>query len=246
MNRKIVYCIAAGTVFSVTTYVTTFRFAKRQTFKVSDISRRDAFEKISERYDNETQFQEFLLGISRCRKRIIMEYCSGDVLEVGAGTGKNIGLFDLSKIKSLTLCERSPKMLNIIREKCAHIFSKSHIAVPYRIMQANSEELPFENNSFDTVIDMFGLCSYDDPLKALSEISRVCHPKGKIILLEHGKGDRNWMNDYLDKKAPSHALNWGCWWNRDIQRLVRLAGLRCKENKKMHFGTTQARICTPA
>ena len=46
---------------------------------------------------------------------------------------------------------------------------------------------------------------------------------GRIILLEHGRGDREWMNKRLDKSAPEHFAKFGCWWNRDIEQLVREA-----------------------
>lgn len=108
-----------------------------------------------------------------------------------------------------------------------------------------SERLPFPNNSFDTVVDMFGLCSFDDPIKALLEMSRVCKPDGKILLLEHGKGSWEKLNGYLDKWAPRHASMWGCWWNRDIRRYIRLSGAHLLEREEKHFGTSQYMVLKP-
>ncbi|KAH9581966.1 hypothetical protein LSM04_001798 [Trypanosoma melophagium] len=108
-----------------------------------------------------------------------------------------------------------------------------------------AEQLPFADNSFDTVIDMFGLCSFDDPVRALREMSRVCKPSGNLLLLEHGKGRWSRMNDYLDKWAPNHARKWGCWWNRDIRRYLRLAGLRVVKTEEKHFGTSQYIVAKP-
>ena len=42
----------------------------------------------------------------------------------------------------------------------------------------------FPDQCFDTVVDTFGLCSYDDPVAVLKEMQRVCKPDGKILLLE--------------------------------------------------------------
>nr|CCC49892.1 conserved hypothetical protein [Trypanosoma vivax Y486] len=108
-----------------------------------------------------------------------------------------------------------------------------------------TEQLPFSDNSFDVIVEMFGLCSYDDPVRALREMSRVCKPDGHLLLLEHGKGRWERINGYLDKWAPRHAKVWGCWWNRDIRRCIRLAGLTIVKREERHFGTTQYVVARP-
>ena len=47
--------------------------------------------------------------------------------------------------------------------------------------------LPYGDGAFDTVVDTFGLCSYEDPIAALREMRRVCQPGGQVLLLEHGR-----------------------------------------------------------
>lgn len=108
-----------------------------------------------------------------------------------------------------------------------------------------AEQLPFPDNSFDTVVDMFGLCSFDDPVRALREMSRVCRPGGKLLLIEHGRGCTPRVNNHLDKWAPRHAKNWGCWWNRDIRRIIRLSGLSVEQWSNKHFGTSHYIIAKP-
>ncbi|EPY22102.1 hypothetical protein STCU_08346 [Strigomonas culicis] len=108
-----------------------------------------------------------------------------------------------------------------------------------------AEQLPFADNSFDTVVDMFGLCSYDDPVRALRELSRVCRPGGKLLLIEHGRGHAARVNTHLDKWAPRHAKTWGCWWNRDIRRVIRLSGLTVEKWESKHFGTSHYIVAKP-
>lgn len=120
----------------------------------------------------------------------------------------------------------------------------THVGL-YSVACYPAEKLPFPTNSFDTVVDMFGLCSFDDPVQALSEMSRVCKPDGKILLLEHGKGSWDKVNHYLDKWAPRHASMWGCWWNRDMRRYVRLSGAEMIRREEKHFGTSQLMVLRP-
>lgn len=108
-----------------------------------------------------------------------------------------------------------------------------------------AEELGFPDQSFDTVIDTFGLCSMVDAQRALEEMQRVCRKDGKILLLEHGQSHYMWLSSLLDKFAGVHAKAWGCQWNRDILALVENAGLEIEDIKRFHFGTTYYIVARP-
>lgn len=110
----------------------------------------------------------------------------------------------------------------------------------------NAHQLQFSDRSFDTVIDTFGLCSYEDPIKVLREIGRVCKADGEILLIEHGKGTYEWINAVLDGNANQHAHKWGCIYNKDIEKLVREAGLQIVSIDRFHFGTTYVIKAKPA
>ena len=105
----------------------------------------------------------------------------------------------------------------------------------------DTNHLPLPSDSFDTVVQTFGLCSLSDPLSALSEMKRVVKPHGNILLLEHGRSNTwNWLNVALDKTDKDHAEKWGCHWNRDILGLVKEAGLQVEDVRTYHLGTTWA------
>lgn len=77
---------------------------------------------------------------------------------------------------------------------------------------------------YDTVIQTFGLCSVSDPSKLLSNMASVVQPgSGRILLLEHGRGRYDWVNGLLDRFADPHYKRYGCWWNRDVESIVREA-----------------------
>lgn len=77
---------------------------------------------------------------------------------------------------------------------------------------------------YDTIMQNFGLCSVSDPQRMLANMAALLQPaSGRIYLLEHGRGWYDWLNGLLDKFAPSHFRKYGCWWNRDIEAIVRKA-----------------------
>ena len=109
----------------------------------------------------------------------LINKASGQVLELGAGTGINFPLY--KNVKSVTAIEPNSFMIeqSIINQKKA--------IVPIRIIQAGAEKLPFENNSFDTVIATLVFCTIPNVEDALNEMHRICKPNGKILLFEHVK-----------------------------------------------------------
>ncbi|RDA83185.1 hypothetical protein CP532_6451 [Ophiocordyceps camponoti-leonardi (nom. inval.)] len=80
------------------------------------------------------------------------------------------------------------------------------------------------NHYYDTVIQTFGLCSVSDPVSVLSNLASAVKPvSGRIILLEHGRGWFGLINGLLDRYAGGHCAKFGCWWNRDMDAIVRQA-----------------------
>lgn len=78
---------------------------------------------------------------------------------------------------------------------------------------------------YDTILQEFGLCSVGSPQRLLATMATALRPgSGRIYLLEHGRsGSHAWLDALLDRFAPSHFRRYGCWWNRDIEALVRKA-----------------------
>ena len=68
---------------------------------------------------------------------------------------------------------------------------------------------------------------------------------GSIHLLEHGRSHYAWLNALLDLAAPMHADRYGCWWNRDVGKIVAGSGLRVERVRRYHFGTTWEVVLRP-
>lgn len=123
--------------------------------------------------------------------------------------------------------------------------AQSFLPHPPAIPTASSQEVTVKK--YDTILQTFGLCSVADPSKLLSNMASVIKSDtGRIILLEHGRGWYDWINSKLDQFALPHFQRYGCWWNRDIEGIVRDAakrvpGLEVVEVERpfmTHFGTT--------
>lgn len=168
-----------------------------------------------------------LLGVGRLR-RTLLRRAAGRVLEIAAGTGANLRYYPGDcRILAVDL---SPGMLDRARRKAVRLERE----VPFLIM--DGEDLAFPDRSFDTVVSSLSLCTFPDPLAALGEMRRVCRKEGRILLLEHGRSDREWLGRWQDRRADLHARALCCHWNREPLELVRRAGLTPIAARRTFFG----------
>ena len=167
---------------------------------VLDPKRTDQFQQVAKKYDTEIGRDESVMGINLLRRSLLYFHSRGTCLEVGAGTGRNINYYPSSSVDRVVLMDTSDKMLSEARKKIRELSLSSTTKEEeeegssskpqFACIEGDSSSLDdFPENSFDTVIDTFGLCSYDDPVKVLKEMARVCKPEGKILLLEHGRSN---------------------------------------------------------
>lgn len=154
---------------------------------VFDPRRTATFQKIAYSYDDEISKDEFVMGINLLRRALLFFHAKGEVLEVGAGTGRNLGYYPgKSTVQKIVLSDSSDKMLARAIDKLSRMSQDEKER--YQLLVADAARLAqFSDDSFDTVVDTFGLCSFDDPVAVLKEMQRVCKPDGKILLLEHGR-----------------------------------------------------------
>jgi len=212
---------------------------------MTDPKRTQTFNKIAEVYDEQISRDEKVMLLPLLRRALIYFNAKGDVLEVGAGTGRNLDYYSSSKIEKVVLTDVSEEMLLQAREKVKVHKHKDKFQL--FVADAMNMRKYYAADSFDTIVDTFGLCSFDDPVAVLKELQRVCKKDGKILLLEHGRS-KSWegLSNYLDKNAERHATNWGCVWNRDLDSIMEEAGLEVDSLQTWHFGTTYYVVCKPS
>jgi ubiquinone/menaquinone biosynthesis C-methylase UbiE len=101
----------------------------------------------------------------------------GEVLEIAIGSGRNFPYYR-PEVR-LTGVELSPEMLAIARRRAEELGKE----VDLRLGDAQS--LEFEDESFDTVLITFALCTIPNDRRAVAEARRVIRPGGRLVLLEH-------------------------------------------------------------
>lgn len=114
-------------------------------------------------------------------RRELLADVSGRVLEIGAGTGRNLDYYAES-IERLVLSEPDPHMRARLGRRVAG-------RAGVELSASESAALPFPERSFDVVVSTLVLCSVPDPERTLTELRRVLVPGGKLVFLEHVAAD---------------------------------------------------------
>jgi ubiquinone/menaquinone biosynthesis C-methylase UbiE len=100
----------------------------------------------------------------------------------------------------------------------------------------DTETLEFPDASFDTVASALSTCTFPDPVAALRELGRVCHPEGRILLFEHGRSSWTWVGRWMDRRAAEHFESLGYRWNQEPIELVKEAGLKIISARRARLG----------
>jgi ubiquinone/menaquinone biosynthesis C-methylase UbiE len=119
--------------------------------------------------------------VTDLRRRVI-PLAHGEVLELGVGAGANFALYDPARVRRLVGVEPSAELLSMAA-RAAH----TDLRPPSSLLAGRGEALPFEDESFDTVVITFTLCSVEDPAAVLSQARRVLKPGGRLLYLEHAQ-----------------------------------------------------------
>ena len=141
----------------------------------------------------------------------------GSVLEIGGGTGANLLHYD-EKVESLVVTEPEPAMLRRLQEKARE---QAPLA---NVLRAPAEDLPFEDESFDTVVSTLVLCGVDDQARSLREIRRVLRPGGQLLFLEHVRSDDPGLARFQDRINWLNRFMVGCDCNRPTLATIEAAG----------------------
>jgi ubiquinone/menaquinone biosynthesis C-methylase UbiE len=152
-------------------------------------------------------------GLREMRRQTLAG-ASGRTVDVGAGTGVNIGLFPAA-VSELVLAEPDPHMFKKLRPKLEGA-GKEVSAI-----EAPAERLPFADDSVDTVVFTLVLCTVPNPVAALAEAARVLKTGGKLLFVEHVRSQHPDLARWQDRlEKPWRFLADGCHCNRDTVAMI--------------------------
>jgi len=160
------------------------------------------------------------------QRPIVLSNASGKVLEIGFGTGLNLPHYPTT-IKEVVALDINPGMSKKAQQRSV----ETGIQVEHHCL--SGEQLPFDNESFDTVVSTWTLCSIDDLRSALLEIRRVLKPSGKFIFLEHGLADKPVTQKLQHCVTPiQKIIACGCRLNVEIDKAITSAGFQINKLDK--------------
>jgi ubiquinone/menaquinone biosynthesis C-methylase UbiE len=147
-------------------------------------------------------------------RRDILAQVSGEILEIGFGTGLNLQHYPKS-VHAITTVDINPGMSAIARRR----IQASGITVKHHVLDGKS--LPMPDDSFDSVVSTWTLCSIADVEQALREIYRVLKPNGRFFFIEHGLSSEPKVQVWQHRLTPiQKVIADGCHLDRNIQSLI--------------------------
>ena len=117
--------------------------------------------------------------VSKQRAKVV-PLAKGEVLEIGIGSGLNLPFYQKDQVDTIWGLEPQSELLLMAKEEGA-----KH-DVPIQYIQASAEDIPLDNQQFDTIVITYTLCSIPAARKALEEMKRVLKPNGQVLFCEHG------------------------------------------------------------
>ncbi len=155
-------------------------------------------------------------ALNAVRKKLI-PLAEGNVLEVGIGSGLNLPYYGRSV--KVTGLDPSLELQIMAREVAA----REHVDVNF--LGLSGEAIPADDNSFDTVVMTWTLCTIPEPMTALAEIRRVLKPGGKVVFAEHGESPDANITKWQARINPCwKVIGGGCNLNRRIPDLYQGSG----------------------
>ena len=130
-------------------------------------------------------------------RQSLLEAASGDVLEIGGGTGANLSFYR-PEAGSLTITEPETAMVRRLERRAREKAPQA------KILRAPAEDLPFEDGTFDTVVSTLVLCGVSDQPRALRQLRRVLRPGGQLLFIEHVRSGDPRLARHQDR------MNWMC------------------------------------
>jgi ubiquinone/menaquinone biosynthesis C-methylase UbiE len=159
----------------------------------------------------------------------------GDVLELGVGTGATFAHYPRD-LRSLTGLDVSARMLDLARARAAEL------ALPVDLQVHDFEQLPFPDDSFDTLATSLALCGAPDQAVLFRELRRVLRPGGQLLAFEHVRPPNALLGLLADGVSPLTDHFIGCRMNQRTPDNLRAAGFQVGVLERRRLGVFVALV----
>lgn len=161
--------------------------------------------------------------IRQIRQKLI-PLAEGKVLEIGAGSGANFVHYDAIKVSKLYALEPNPGMIRLARKQV----HRTHLNIEF--LDLPGEHIPLEEDTMDTVVSTFTLCTIPGIAEAIQGLRRVLKPDGKLIFFELGRSPDPAVQRWQKRLEPLHRwLFQGLSLTRDIPALLMQGGFQINQ-----------------
>ncbi|HYO45108.1 MAG TPA: class I SAM-dependent methyltransferase [Gemmatimonadota bacterium] len=159
------------------------------------------------------------------RERIVPR-ARGRVLELGIGSGKNLALYDPDRVELVWGVDPSPELYRMAAARAAEL----PFPVRFFVRPADEPGLALADDSVDTVVVTYTLCTIPDPVAALEEARRTLAPEGQLLFAEHGRSPDPAVNRWQVRVTPLwRRVAGGCHLDRDPLAILAAGGFRVQE-----------------
>ncbi len=167
--------------------------------------------------------------VRRQREKVV-PLAEGRVLEIGMGSGLNLPFYRRENLTKLWGLEPAAPMRAMAGERAREL------QIDVEFLDLPGEEIPLDDDSVDTVLMTYTLCTIPDPERALQGMLRVLRPGGKLIFCEHGAAPDANVRRWQDRINPVwKRLAGGCHVNRAIPDLIAKGGFRIEAIETMYL-----------
>jgi ubiquinone/menaquinone biosynthesis C-methylase UbiE len=163
----------------------------------------------------------------------IVPLAEGVVLDIGIGSGLNIPFYNKSKIKYLYGLDPSKELIEMAKP----LANLNQIEIEF--LECGAENIPLLDNSIDTVLITYTMCTISNVSLANSEIIRVLKNDGKLLFCEHGLAPDKKVANWQKRINPIWTkIAGGCNLDRDIPNLITSSGLKIDNMEEMYLPST--------
>ncbi len=169
-------------------------------------------------------------GSIMAQRQKIVPLARGRVLEIGVGSGLNLRFYDPKKVERVFALDPSDGMLKLARERTG--------SLPFEVdlLRSGAEQIPLEDDSVDSILTTFTMCSIDELPLALREMRRVLRPGGTMFYCEHGLAPDPKVARWQRRLNPTwKRLAGGCNLNRDIPGLIAGGGFALQQESREYI-----------